>query len=249
MKLFANISVGHENSKSVLDARIVAAAQCNADAVVLTKTTPRLVIPDEKKYVAIQSKWGTKPYIEVAKLSELNQDTTEHVTNLCESIGIQLIWSVTDQEALQFVKDHSNINELKIHNDAVGIEELLPVCYSTINYTYFPYKHIDLVNHYYQRKRKKFALYHTTEGFAPEIEELKLSVLDKIKHLNYNTGYESKEAGIFPAMATMYKGIEYLEAYLGESSNNMPGVLTPHQLFDLWNSCNILLTADTEESY
>ena len=144
---------------------------------------------------------------------------------------------------MQFVKDYSTVNELKIHNDAVDAEELMPVCYSTITYTYFPYKHMDLVNRYYQRKRKKFAIYHTTEGFAPEIEELNLSVLDKIKHLNYTTGYESKEAGIFPAMATMYKGINYLEAYLGDEKENMPGVLEPAQFFDLWNSCNILLNA------
>ena len=68
-------------------------------------------------------------------------------------------------------------------------------------------------------------------------------MLDKIKHLNYTTGYESKEAGIFPAMATMYKGINYLEAYLGDEKENMPGVLEPAQFFDLWNSCNILLNA------
>ena len=244
MKLQANIGVGHENSKAVLDARVVAAAQCNADAVVLTKTTPRLLIPEEKKYVAIQSKWGTKPYIEVANLSELSEETTEHVTKLCENIGIPLIWSVTDQDALQFVKDYSTVNELKIHNDAIEVELLIPYCYNNIDYAYIPNKHIDLVNQYYQRKHKRFAVYHTTDGYAPEVSELNLDVLDKMKFLNYTTGYESKEAGIFPAMATMYKGIDYLEAYLGDEKENMPGVLEPAQFFDLWNSCNILLTAD-----
>ena len=119
----------------------------------------------------------------------------------------------------------------------------MPHCFNHEDYTYFPYKHIDIVNKYYQRKHKRFAVYHTTEGYAPEVNELQLETLDKMKFLNYTTGYESKEAGIFPAMATMYKGIDYLEAYVGEDQENMPGVLTPHQFFDLWNSCNILLNA------
>ena len=41
-------------------------------------------------------------------------------------------------------------------------------------------------------------------------------------------------------MATMYKGIDYLEAYLGDEKENMPGVLEPAQFFDLWNSLNIM---------
>lgn len=246
MKIFANISVGHENSKSVLDGRIVAAAQCNVDAIVLTKTTPRLLIEEEKKYVAIQSKWGTKPYLEVANLSELNKDTTQHVTDLCESIGIPLIWSVTDIDALQFVTEHSKVNEVKIHNDCIDSDLLIAHCNQHVSYAHYPQHVLDTVIHYYKKKVKRFSVYHTTKMYAPEIDQLELSKLDKLKFLNYTTGYESKEAGIFPAMSTMYKGIDYLEVHLGEDEENMPGQLTPHQLFDLWNSCNIMLSADQE---
>ena len=67
IKLYANISIGHENDWAQIEARIIAAAQCNADALVMSKSTPHLNIPEHKKYVSINSKWGSLPYIEVAK--------------------------------------------------------------------------------------------------------------------------------------------------------------------------------------
>ena len=45
MKLYANIGVGHENDLDVLKQRIISAAQCNADAVVIGKSTPVKTIP------------------------------------------------------------------------------------------------------------------------------------------------------------------------------------------------------------
>ena len=47
-KLYANIGIGHENDIEVLKTRVINAAQCNADAVVINKTTPIKLIPEEK---------------------------------------------------------------------------------------------------------------------------------------------------------------------------------------------------------
>ena len=56
IRLLANISIGHENDYSILERRIVSAAQCNADAVVLSKSTPHLAIQPNKQYIQIQPK-------------------------------------------------------------------------------------------------------------------------------------------------------------------------------------------------
>ena len=53
IKLYANIGLAHENNWEVIKKRIVSAAQCNADAIVITKSSPRIVIPENKKYVSI----------------------------------------------------------------------------------------------------------------------------------------------------------------------------------------------------
>ena len=72
-ELYANISMGHENDWKVLEKRIIAAAQCHSDAIVISKSTPEFVIPENKKYVSIDSKWGNLAYIEVANRSEIDQ--------------------------------------------------------------------------------------------------------------------------------------------------------------------------------
>ena len=77
IKLFANIGIGHENDWQTIKGRVVAAAQCNADALVITKSTPDVIIPKHKRYVAMESKWGELPYIEVANKSELDDFTVK----------------------------------------------------------------------------------------------------------------------------------------------------------------------------
>ena len=93
IELFANISIGHENDFDVLHKRIVAAAQCNADAVVLSKSTPHLAIQPNKQYLQIDSKWGSLPYLEVAKRSEIDEENCEKVLNLPSCDGTVLAFN------------------------------------------------------------------------------------------------------------------------------------------------------------
>ena len=113
--LFANISIGHENDWSTLEKRIIAAAQCNADVVIISKSTPALTIPQNKKYVSINSKWGNLPYIEVAEKSEIDELTVRKFNNLTEEIGIPVIWSITDTEAGHWVLENTECSNIKIH--------------------------------------------------------------------------------------------------------------------------------------
>ena len=80
-KLYANISIGHENDWQVLEKRIIAAAQCHSDAIVISKATPDITIPKNKKYVSINSKWGHLPYIDVAKRSEVDELNARKIKN------------------------------------------------------------------------------------------------------------------------------------------------------------------------
>ena len=131
--LYANISIGHENDWSQIEKRIIAAAQCNADAVVMSKSTPNITIPEHKKYVSINSKWGNLPYIEVAKKSELDQFTVQKFNKLTEEIGIPVIWSITDTEAGTWVKDNTDATMIKAHFESADDDELTCPAYLAIH--------------------------------------------------------------------------------------------------------------------
>ena len=240
-ELYANIGIGHENDFSVIRDRVVAAAQCNADAIVISKSTPRLLIQEDKQYVSIPSKWGHLPYIDVAKKSELSADNINRITDLCEEIGIPLIWSVTDIDALSFLREHTTLKIVKMHFDCVHPIELMQYCKE--------YQIGLICKHLYKNDVKRYLngnyqLYYSADSFSVELKDLNLGILDSLVPLNVKVGYESKEPGIFPAVAVSYKGVSFIEKYLGDVKNDHPSVLSPDQFYDLWNSMNILEQAN-----
>lgn len=244
-KLYANIGVAHENDFSVLEARIISAAQCNADAVVISKSTPNLIIPEIKKYISITSRWGNLPYIEVAKRSELDVDTAKKLVDLSDHIGIPIIWSVTDSVAAEFVKEHCNANTVKLHNSAINVYELSRYCKNNFKEIIFSYKHLDDANVLFTHKHK-VTVYYTTEDFPPKTEDLKLNTINRLMQQNYIVGYESKDIGLFPSVAVAYKGVDFIEKYLGDENSDNAALLTPQQFFEYFKNLEIMEISNGE---
>jgi sialic acid synthase SpsE len=245
-KLYANIGVGHENQISVLESRLIAAAQCNADAVVITKSTPKLLIPEEKKYISIPSRWGHLSYLEVAKRSELDEETAKQFSSLAKQIGIPVIWSVTDSQAAEFVKEFCDAKTVKLHHSAVNVYELSRYCKDNFGEIIFSYKHLADANVLFPHKHK-VTVYYTTDAFPPNIEDMELKHIDKLLNQKYNVGYESKDAGIFPSIAVAYKGVSYIEKYLGDEDSDNASILTPQQFFDYFKNLEILEMANGQD--
>jgi sialic acid synthase SpsE len=249
-KLYANISIGHENDPNVLERRIIAAAQCNADAVVLSKCTPSLVVPKDKKYISISSKWGTLPYIEVANRSELSPPTVDHVLKIANHIGIPLIWSVTDSTAAEFVKNYANAQIVKVHNDSTDLVEISKFCRSHFEFVIHNYKMLEYMSLWYTKKeRTKYNVYYTTDSFPPTIDQLQYNNLDKLKSqlVDIDIGYESREESMFPNVTLYYRNIDFIEKYLGDDDSNNSCVLTPQQLYEYHKNFELLETANGKE--
>lgn len=242
-KLYANIGVGHENQVSVLEARLIAAAQCNADAVVITKSTPSLLIPHEKKYVSIPSRWGHLPYLEVAKRSELDFESARHISQLAKQIGIPIIWSVTDSQAAEFVKEHCDAKTVKLHYNAINLYELVRFCKDNFKEIIFNYNHLDEASVLFPHKHK-VTVYYTTDAFPPSNKDMQLNIIDELLKQKYIVGYESRDAGVFPSVAVAYKGVDYIEKYLGDEISDNPAILTPEQFYDYFKNLEILEVAN-----
>lgn len=241
--IYANISIGHENDWNVLEKRIIAAAHCNADCVVISKSTPHLVIPENKKYVSINTKWGAIPYIEAARRSELSEENVIRIMDFCDEIGIPYLFSVTDSVAAEFIKEVANPKRIKLHRDAIEIYELLRYCKGSFEHVIISDIHLPETPPLY--KIPKDNLYITvcvsTDSFPPKLEELNFHRVDELNKHHYNVAYEGREAGIFPAIALAYKNVKWIEKYLGdEGDTSNPSILTPQQFYDFFNSVHIM---------
>lgn len=248
-KLYANISIDHQNQSHILEGRIVTAAQCNADAVVIHKTTPGLIIPEEKKYVPVSSRWGTLSYIDFAKRCELDDSAVDHVVQLCERIGIPIIWCVTDNTSAEYIKDYTNASTIKIHSNAINIDELAVFCSNNFEYVIYPHslEEFTLSRYTKSKDKNKYSLYYTPTGDSINLETLNFKTLNSLKHSHLNVGYESRTNTLFPCVATAYKDIEYIEKYLGDSDNSNDSVMNPQQMYDLYKNLEILEIADGQE--
>jgi sialic acid synthase SpsE len=239
-KLYANISLGHENRTTVLESRVVAAAQCNADAIVINKSTPALMVPADKKYASVSSSWGNLPYIEVAKRCEISPQNAVHIAKLCKQIGITLIWCVTDSTAAEFVKEYCSASTVKLHTDAVNLYELSRFCKDNFAHVIFHHSHSSEYDVLYGKRRREFTVYHSSTQFPPSVDQLNLHICDRLIQQNHVVGYESRDAGVFPSVAVAYKGVDYIEKYLGDSDSNNSSILTPEQFYEYFKNLELL---------
>jgi len=249
--LYANIGIGHENDWEVLKSRIVAAAQCNADALVITKSTPSVIIPEHKKYLAIDSKWGELPYLEVANKSEIDELNIRKFNKLTEQIGIPVIWCITDTHAGDWVKEHTNCKDIKVHFDSQNNLELLEYCF--YNFDKVRYcgsdENIKILYNMYPSKslrREKLFLYHTTIKFPPQVEELNLNRIDKLRKdfPDASIGFEGRCEAIYPDCAVALKDINYIEKYLGDEDEPNLAVLNHQKFYDFFVNMNQLEIAN-----
>lgn len=248
IELYANISFGHENDWSVIERRVISAAQCNADAIVFNKSNPHVAIPEFKKYVSIPSKWGHLPYIEVAKNSEIDLENTYKLQALAKQIGIQLIWSTTDMDSAAWIKENTECDRIKIHYDSSTDINLVQYCLSNFNKLIYcgNDEDINTVLKYVpgQTAKQRITLYHTTKKFPPQVEELNLGRINQLQSRPHvSVGYEGRSIDIFPDCAVVFKNVNYIEKYLGDD-DSQGAILSPQKFYDFFVNMNQLEIAN-----
>ena len=250
IKLYANIGMGHENDWQTIKSRVVAAAQCNADAIVMTKSTPRIAIPENKKYVGIESKWGYLPYLEVAEKSEIDDLNVSRFNKLVEQIGIPVIWCVTDIDAADWVITNTSNRDCKIHYDSRNDLTLIDFVFNNFNTVKYcgSDENVDLLYSKYNRTQRetKLSIYHTADKFPTTIEALNLSRIEELKNKypHASIGYEGRCEDIYPDCAVVLKNVDYVEKYLGDEEEFNSAVLTHQKFYDFFINMNQLEVAN-----
>jgi|TARA_B100001093_G_scaffold392003_1_gene378497 sialic acid synthase SpsE len=239
-KLYANISIGHENDWQVLEKRIIAAAQCHSDAIVISKATPDITIPKNKKYVSINSKWGHLPYIDVAKRSEVDELNARKIKNLTEDIGIPIIWSITDTEAGAWVIENTDCRDIKIHFDARNDFDLWKFCEERFEKITVPFGSIiETQKPKLWKLKENVSIYHAAYKMPSPIESLNLDKIEIIKEYSNFIGYEGRSADIYPDCAVELKNVDFIEKYLGDEAGDLgEAVLTPERFYDMFINLN-----------
>lgn len=245
-ELYANISIGHENDWSVLEKRIIAAAQCHSDAIVISKTTPEFTIPKNKKYVSINSKWGNLPYIDVAKRSEIDELNAHKFNKLVEEIGIPVIWSITDTEAGSWVLENTNCTNIKIHFESRNDWDLWRFCEDRFEQVTIPFGSIlETIKPKLWKTKDHVSVYHAAYKMPSSIEDLNLDKIEILKEYSNRVGYEGRSSDIYPDCAVELKNISYIEKFLGDDAGDLgDAVLTPKRFYDMFINLNQLEIAN-----
>lgn len=247
--LYANIGMAHECDWQVIKSRVIAAAQCNADAIIMTKSTPRLAIPEHKKYISIQSKWGNLPYIEVAEQSEVDDLVVKKFNDLTKQIGIPVIWCITDSEAGGWVKEKTDCQHVKIHYDSKNDKEVIDYAINNFNQIVLSgdstWKNYCIESCKNMKDRQKFSFYHTTNKLPAQIEELNLNHMNTFTKLSdFKIGYEGRCPGIFPDCAVVFKDVDFIEKYLGDNDTENSALLNHQEFYDFFVNMNQLEIAN-----
>lgn len=244
--LYANISMGHENDWSTLEKRIITAAQCHSDAIVISKSTPSIMIPKNKQYVSINSKWGHKPYIEVAKRSEIDELTVRKINDLTSEIGIPVVWSITDTEAGNWVIENTDCTNIKIHFDARNNFDLWMFCKDRFKHVFIPYGGIlEAATTKFWNELDYITVYHAAYKMPSSIEDLALDKIETCRDYSARIGYEGRSADIYPDCAVELKNVNFIEKYLGDEAGDLgDAVLTPERFYDMFINLNQLEVAN-----
>ena len=141
-----------------------------------------------------------------------------------------------------YIKNHTDCDTIKIHSSSVNLDDLAVFCSNNFDHVIYPHTLEEYILSYYKKSKdkNKYSLYYTPLGDVINLETLNFKILDSLKHSHLNVGYESRTNTLFPCVATAYKGIEYIEKYLGDTDNSNDSVMNPQQFYDLYKNLEIL---------
>jgi len=62
-------------------------------------------------------------------------------------------------------------------------------------------------------RTRNLILFYTVSAYPAPLDQLNLDTIDLYKEFGFKLGYSSHDVGVYPAAATVLKGVEYIEKH------------------------------------
>ena len=216
VKVIAEIGINHNGDLDLCKKMIAAAKEAGANSVKFQKRDPDTCVPEHQKNMMRQTPWGEMTYLEYKPKIEFGKDEYDEIRRYCKEIDIDWFLSVWDIKSLHFALLYGN-RLVKIPSALATDEELVRRAGSNFDNVIVSTGMCNFQEVVQMTKRFEFTrnliLFYTVSAYPAPLDQLNLDTLDLYKEFGHPIGYSSHDVGVYPAAATVLKGVKYIEKH------------------------------------
>jgi N-acetylneuraminate synthase len=216
VEVIAEIGINHNGDLDLCKKMILAAKEAGATSVKFQKRDPDVCVPEHQKNVLRETPWGTITYLDYKHKIEFGKSEYDEIDRYCNEIDIRWFLSIWDINSLHFALQYGN-RLVKIPSALATDTEL--VRHARINFDSVivsvgmcNFKEVANMVKLFENS-KNLILFYTVSAYPAPLDQLNLDTIDLYKHFKYPLGYSSHDVGVYPAAATVLKGVKYIEKH------------------------------------
>ena len=216
VNIIAEIGINHNGDLNIAKKLIDVAAIAGCDYVKFQKRTPKLCVPESQKNKIKETPWGEITYLEYKEKIEFNLEDYIQIDHYCKEKGIKWFASAWDIESAHFLMQF-NTDLIKIPSAHLTSHILLEYCRTNFD-------KVILSTGMSTEKEieeaifigKPDILFHTNSVYPSPINELNMGYITWLRdHFpKKSIGFSNHCYGIIPAIASVYLGVEWIEAHI-----------------------------------
>jgi|TARA_R110001592_G_scaffold83859_1_gene248348 N-acetylneuraminate synthase len=216
VKVIAEIGINHNGDLDLCKEMILAAKEAGATSVKFQKRDPDVCVPEHQKSVSRETPWGTMTYLEYKHKIEFGKTEYDEINRYCKEIDIEWFLSIWDINSLHFALLYGN-RLVKIPSALATDTELVRRAKNNfdnviVSVGMCTFKEIaDMVKLF--DDTKNLILFYAVSAYPAPLDQLNLDTIDLYKNFKYPLGYSSHDIGVYPAAATVLKGVKYIEKH------------------------------------
>lgn len=216
VEVIAEIGINHNGDLDLCKNMILAAKEAGATSVKFQKRDPDVCVPEHQKNVLRETPWGTMTYLEYKHKIEFSKTEYDEIDRYCKELDIRWFLSIWDINSLHFALLYGN-RLVKIPSALATDTELVRRARSNFDNVIVSvgmcnFKEVANMVKLFENS-KNLILFYAVSAYPAPLDQLNLDTIDLYKHFKYPLGYSSHDIGVYPAAATVLKGVKYIEKH------------------------------------